>query len=232
MKQALIKATAILTCCATVGVANTALACWNGYSVTVGRTTIEEGTRFATWRPEQAKFRALWARRIDALLPAGVTLVVGHGSVDCKGHSGCAGLSVPATATVGDIFVAVADAFGVKGTARATAAATSQPVYTVQVFAGTKTNALAFRDKINALSPLDTGESFYAVGGFPANKPVAHAVADTSDPSLVRVVIEQYLDAATAQAAEKRLRAQGIDGFVELLPEGATIDDPVCTSEG
>ncbi len=216
----------------------TALACWDGYSAQVGNVTISRGTGYASWSQDHARFATRWAARIQALLPKGVELDVSDGYLDCRGAVACAGLGTGAgSEDPAKVFGRVADAFGVSAQARRAALATAQPVYTVQLFAGSKKAALRLRDRVNAMSAdrqLDrvTSVTFFEEGGFPADNPPAHAVADEKDPTLVRVVFEEYPTLETARAAERALRKEGFGAVVKPLPNGRALDERVSTNAG
>lgn len=217
---------------ATVCSANTALACWDGYAVGIGHTSIrwfESGV--VSWQPAHATRAALWARRIDALLPAGASLDVLHGSIGCEGADACTKVTagVAPDATLEQLFLSVADQLGASANDRGRALALTQTVYTVQVFSGSAKGALEMRDRVNALEmsgALFVDGGIFVEGGFPAFNGSAHAIADATTEDRVRVVVDTFGDVAWAQAAADALRAQGIQGFVTELPSGASLNEP------
>lgn len=227
-RRSLRNAASALVVAATAASANTALACWDGYTATVGHATLQRSTaRFVQWNQADARLSTLWAKRIDALLPDGVDVTY-DGYLHCWGEKCPFDLdpSLPSSASFGEVFVAVANAFGSTANQRGAALLLEQPVYTVQVFAGWKENALAYRDRLNAMNlPLAGG--VFAEGGFPAFNASVHAIADGANPNLVRVVVEVFGDVASANAAVADLANLGVGGFVTELPYGTPLDERV-----
>jgi hypothetical protein len=214
-----------------------ALACWDGFSATIGHARYGQAMAAGEWSVEGARNATRWAARFDALLPAGVDLDVQNANFTCTGAKGCDGLSAPPDAGPAALFDAIADAFAVPSAARSAAFARTQPIYTVQLFAGSQEAALALRDRVNrraGTGTLDTGPDgeMFEAGGFPALNPKAHAVADVVNPKLVRVVVEEYPSIDAARAGERALRSQGFDGIVKELPRGTALDEPASSAEG
>ena len=213
-----------------------AFACFDGYVAHVGSVSVTSATAMPSWNVADARFATTWAARIDGLVPAGVDVNVSDGYIECTGDAACDNLGKGAGSEhLGEAFRRVADAFGVSAEKRAAAARITQPVYTVQVFSGSAENALALRDRINAmfLSGNDDGTvadgDFFDQGGFPAFNPPAHAVADPTDPKLVRVVVDEFPNQAGAQDAQQWLAHAGFPGFVEELPTGAALKERVSS---
>lgn len=222
-------AAAALVLAATAASANTALACWDGYAATVGHATLQRSTaRFVQWNQADARLSTLWAKRIDALLPDGVDVTY-DGYIHCWGEKCPFDLdpSLPFSASFGEVFVTVANAFGSTANERGAALLLEQPVYTVQVFSGWKENALAYRDRLNAMDLGPVYGGIFAEGGFPAFNAPVHAIADGANPNLVRVVVEVYGDVASANAAVVELAKVGVLGFVTELPYGTPLDEKV-----
>jgi hypothetical protein len=214
-----------------------ALACWDGFSATVGHARYAQAMAAGEWSVEGARDATRWAARFDALLPTGVELDVQNANFSCTGAKACDALSAPPDAGPAALFDAIADAFGVPRAARTAAFARTQPIYTVQLFAGSRRAALALRDRVNqraATGTLDTGPDgeLFEAGGFPALNPKAHAVADATDPKLVRVVVEEYPSIDAARAGARALRSQGFEGVVKELPRGTALDEPASSAEG
>lgn len=229
IRRSLRNAAAALIVAATAASANTALACWDGYAASVGDATLQRSTsRFVQWNQQDARLSTLWARRIDALLPDGVKLAY-DGYLHCSGEKCPFDLdqSLPFSASFGEVFVAVANAFGSTANQRGAALLLEQPLYTVQVFSGWKETSLAYRDRLNAMSLGDIYGGIFAEGGFPSFNAPVHAIADGANPNLVRVIVEVYGDVASAKAAEAELRRAGIEGFVTELPYGTPLDERV-----
>ncbi len=217
----------------------TAFACWDGYRAQVGEVTLSGAEGYASWDPARARSATRWAARFDAIVPRGVTLDVSNQGMRCEGASACAKLEAIEVGSEDPkrAFDALADAFGISKRARAEALAVAQPVYTVQVFAGSKGSALALRDRLNGMAERgdldpEVADGFFEQGGFPASNPIAHAVADKDDEKIVRVVVEEYATERDARAAAKRLAAQGFKTVVKALPQGKALDERVSTKIG
>jgi hypothetical protein len=218
-------------------VPSTAHACWDGYSATVGSATFTSAMREASWNGDHARFATRWAARIDALLPEGVTLYMGNTYVSCEGHEACEKTLEVGSDDPGKAFKQIAKLFGVSAKAQQAALATSQKVYTVQVFAGSKEAALKQKKLLIELAQeeeFDLGghDAFFQEGGFPGWDSRIHAVADEKDESLTRVIIEDFPTLEAAQAAEKKLRERGVIGIAKELPRGKALDEQVSTNFG
>ncbi len=216
---------------------STAHACWDGYSATVGSTTFTSAMSHASWNGDHARHATRWAARIDALLPDGVTLWMGNTYASCEGHDACEKLGEIGTADPAQAFREIAKAFGVSARAQQAAMATSQKVYTVQVFAGSKDAALKQKKLLIELAQEEAFElgghdEFFQEGGFPGWDSRVHAVQDEKDSSLVRVIIEDFPTMEAAQEAEKKLRERGVIGIAKELPRGAALDEAVSTNVG
>lgn len=173
-----------------------AFACWDGYSATLGRVTVQSRST-DVWSPALAHDVANWLARIDALLPSS-GFTVDEPDVD----------DLPT------LFERTADLLRLSPTVRATAMAKTHEVYTVQVFASkTASGAASFASVLNAANVGEEG--FLSVGGFPALHELAHVV---SSGSVHRVFVGAFLDASRAYAARAAIaRSSGVVGFVRLL---------------
>lgn len=227
MQRRSVRLAAAAVVVATAASAHTAFACWDGYAATVGHMSIQTAMGGpVTWNPTDAHVATLWAKRIDALLPPGVDLTF-NGSIVCSGER-CppdTAWNLPFDASYGEVFLAVANAFGATAAQRGAALQLEFPLYTVQVFAGTKAGALALRDRMNGMDLGTIADGVFEEGGFPSYNPPVHAIADADDPTLFRVVVEEYGDLATAKAAQAELLKAGIRGFVTFLPLGTPADE-------
>ncbi|MEP7120314.1 MAG: SPOR domain-containing protein [Byssovorax sp.] len=200
-------------------------ACWDGYSVSVGRVSLSVAGEEAEWTPALVREVALWGTRIDALLPTGTRLDSELGSITFCATSpdGACGASVAELPYSPDdlptLFGKMAIVtHGSSNDIRRIMALNVEPL-TVQVFAGKSARrAAAVAASIDAAGAGEHG--FINVGGFPANNPSAHVVdgKDAAGHPVHRVVVGAFLsrgDAARVLASVRR--ALGIKGFVRAL---------------
>lgn len=213
-------------------------ACWDGYASTVGDVTFQRASDPAAWRADDAWYATQWAARLDALLPEGVTLDVMNTYVSCDGAAACD--TVPEALGSDDpskLFGALAQAFGRSWKERAAALATTQRVYTVQVFAGAPAAARRERARLLALAAEGTIDAegdrgFFEAGGFPAENPSVHAIRDRDDADLVRVVVGTYPSATAAREAARKLELAHIPNVIKELPRGQALDEPSSSARG
>jgi hypothetical protein len=219
-------------------------ACYDGYEANVRNAAASVGFG-SVWHPEVARHVATWLTRVDALLPAGVTVTVYPWSVECEGKA-CATTSVALDVRAGfkAAFAATARNVGADArTMRRAGALAADPV-TVQVYAGSQQTARAIAERISnhqpggeagenwVGSPDDEGAAnwsgFYEAGGFPAFRPAAHVVRATlPDGSVVhRVVVGAFLTVADAEVVRASVEAAtGARGFVRPL---AGVGSPIA----
>jgi hypothetical protein len=206
-----------------------AQACWDGYQVNIGRVGISApgDTR---WTPEGVRNAAVWATRIDALLPA-KTVVSTFGSYVQWCTEGANGECDETLAEVtwergglAALFRKIAAATGAsRETIRRAQALGAQPL-TLQVFAAyDHARAEAFATRINEANTRDLNyalNGFFIAGGFPGFDPSSHVLegTDASGAKLYRVVVGAFLTETEAAAASATLKEElGISGFSRPL---------------
>jgi hypothetical protein len=208
----------------TASISPRAHACWDGYSASVRRVSVNAADD-AAWSPERARALARWGARIDALLPTGTMVDSEFGFVTvCKtGKDGQCGATVAEIkwedGQLATLFSRVAAATRATPATVKRARAVDAAPLTLQVFAGHgKVGAQAFASRINDAGAGANG--FYTAGGFPASNPTAHVVSgvDASGRVLYRVVVGAFLAKSEALATAAELKtATGIGGFVRAL---------------
>jgi hypothetical protein len=186
-----------------------ALACWDGFYARVG--DVEEMGSDDTWDADDARERARWLGRIDALLPSGAMVLSEWGTVTVSvaGHEeviewrdGHYLTLFREVARVGASPAEVARARGLE-----------TPVYVVQVGASSDRNgADAFAARVSSRDEAVHG--FLEAGGFPADNAEAHVVTITSAREIHRVYVRAFVDRGEAQAL---VAALGGHAFVRAL---------------
>lgn len=213
---------ACLLACLALTLARPALACWDGWSATVGRVDILQAGD-ETWSPATARDVALWGGRIDAMLPAGARLMSEHGSFALSDASGTTqsgqwdGLHLEA------LFKLAAKILGRRAAAQGSAQ--DGTALTVQLFAArSQGSADAFAARLQAKAGAtqlsEPASVFYTAGGYPSNHAVAHVVVerDGGGAPIYRVLMGAFLDRSNADAARRLLRdVAGAPGFVRAL---------------
>ena len=213
---------ACLLACLALTFARPALACWDGWSATVGRVDILQAGD-DVWNPALARDVALWGGRIDAMLPAGSSLMSEHGRFALSDASGAVTEGSWDGVHVEALFKLTAKILGRR--AQAQGSARDGTALTVQLFAARSqsyadafTAQLAAKAEAGQLSEPDG--VFYTAGGYPANHAVAHVVLERDDGGapIYRVLVGAFLDRSKAEAARRSLRdAVGMSGFVRAL---------------
>lgn len=189
-----------------------AFACWDGFRAHVGN--VDEMGNDTQWDEQTLRYHATWLGRIDALLPAGATLVSEHGFVtvtiggtaqDLLWHDG----------HYRTLFDTVARITRTSQTDVQRALRTDTPVYVVQV--GAFVGAARAHARADAISQgVDAEHGFFEAGGFPANNPAAHVVTITATNKLHRVYVGAFVNRAEAESLAKRI---GHGAFVRELTD-------------
>lgn len=213
---------ACLLACLALTFARPVLACWDGWSATVGRVEILQAGDEA-WNPAMARDVALWGGRIDAMLPAGGSLMSEHGRFALADAAGATTEGRWDGVHLESLFKLAAKILGRR--AQAQESARDGTALTVQLFAGrSQSSADAFTAQLTARAEAaQVGEPagvFYTAGGYPANHAVAHVVLerDGGGAPIYRVLAGAFLDRTQAEAARRSLRdALGTSGFVRAL---------------
>lgn len=213
---------ACLLACLALTFARPVLACWDGWSATVGRVDILQAGDEA-WNPQTAREVALWGGRIDAMLPAGGALMSEHGKFELSDASGVTTAGSWDGVHLESLFKLAAKILGRR--AQAQDSARDGTALTVQVFAArSERSAAAFTaqlaTKAEAAQLSEPAGVFYTAGGYPANHAVAHVVLERDDGGapIYRVLVGAFLDRSKADAARRSLRdTVGAAGFVRTL---------------
>ncbi len=213
---------ACLLACLALTFARPVLACWDGWSATVGHVEILQAGDDG-WDPALARDVALWGGRIDAMLPPGGALMSEHGKFEL---SDGAGITTPGTwdgVHLESLFKLAAKILGRR--AQAQDSARNGTALSVQLFAGrSQRSADAFvaqlEARAGAAQVTEPEGVFYTAGGYPANHVLAHVVLERDDGGapIYRVLVGAFLDRTKADAARRSLRdALGASGFVRAL---------------
>jgi hypothetical protein len=194
-----------------------ALACFDGYTASVGRVsvTVSGGPE---WSRAFARDVASWLTRVDALLSAGDGATALFGDVTVT-HAGIDRDARWRDDELPHLFDAVARLTRPSPAVRRAAVSHVVVPRTMQTFAShDPAAAVRFARSINDRQLGEEG--FLSVGGFPALHDTAHVVdaVDAAGRPLFRVFVGAFLDGTSAQRAALSLAHDaGVHGFVRAL---------------
>jgi hypothetical protein len=203
-----------------VTIARSSSACWDGYAAGSERVSLQLPGD-ANWDPNRVRQLAKWLTRLDALLASDQKLESfgGYASLTSDSPTGIAASFEWDGQSLSELFGGAAKAIGDPRRQRAALRQGTPPVYTVQVFASSSSRrAEQIAESISRSEAAVHG--FVAAGGWPADNPEAHVVAESvaGGKLLHKVVVGAFLDVDQARKVARDLsRETKMPSFVRQL---------------
>ncbi|NUO47225.1 MAG: hypothetical protein HOV80_00055 [Polyangiaceae bacterium] len=202
-----------------------ALACWCGYSGSIGNVTVTERLPNAdycppAWEPANVRAWATELSKLDALLPPGLAIDAADGVAVLSIRLGDFDVTLVEQDWDGDVRTLFDHFAWLRNDSSVREARRARPVvFTVQAVAAT--DAARAEAVVVRMREAEVDEDgFFWAGDAPAINDPAHVVVepDARGRKLHKVLTGSYLDLAEARAAAKDIEKKtGLDVFVRRL---------------